>query len=283
MVPHKPRKPKFPFCHELGYDKNGHSKELMTKVEEILKGRALDELRDDLSGCTEKIDLAREKGDGCFDYSDEEGYNIEDFDCNHIYTELLMQDLNRGIHTYTDREAKEILDDAFIVGTARRICQIARNPRRKKEVMLHDAGRTVSQTVGLTKVEGQRLDQARHSYDYKLRQQWRILQKIEDVPGYLKPGDKARAINLAVWQAAKGYDIRPRETCLPGESNDDAKRRRLMKMIKGVPDNLKKRYGIKKNWVHALQQQLPIGEFCYEDDLEHSYSYTPHENHTARL
>ena len=51
-----------------------------------------------------------------------------------------------------------------------------------------------------------------------------------------------------------------------------------MNMIKGVPENLKQLYGIKKNWIHALQQQLPIGEFCYGDDPERSYSYYSQED-----
>ena len=51
-----------------------------------------------------------------------------------------------------------------------------------------------------------------------------------------------------------------------------------MKMIKGVPENLQQLYGLKKNWIHALQQQLPIGEFCYEEDPERSYSYYSQED-----
>ena len=132
----------------------------------------------------------------------------------------------------------------------------------------------VKQTVPLTKVEAQRLDQERHAYDYRLRRQWRNLQKVEEVPGYLTGKEKARAIELAIWQASKGYAIRSREHCLPGESSADAKRRRLLKMIKGVPEQIRKLYGLKKNWIHTLQQQLlPVGEFCYGENDERSESY----------
>ena len=85
--------------------------------------RALAEIEREISDRNASIDLAREDGDGCFDYSDEEGHKLEDFDCNIIYTDLLLQNARRGIFTYTDLEAEEIFDDAFIVGTARRICQ----------------------------------------------------------------------------------------------------------------------------------------------------------------
>ena len=250
----------------------------MIKMEEILWQRSLEEDKRELNEWKATITRAQEKGDGCFDYSDEEDYDMTDFDCNIIYTDLLMQNVERGIYTYTDLEAEEIFDDAFIVGTARRICQIARNPRKTKKVPLHYGGRMMKQTVPLTMAEAQKLDQARHSYDYNLRRQWRNLQKIEEVPGYLKGREKARAIELAVWQASKGHEVRPREDCLPGETSADAKRRRLLEMIKGVPENFQKIYGLKKNWIHALQQQLPIGEFCYGEDQERSYSHYSQED-----
>jgi len=274
----KSPKTKYPYLHDRGYDKLGYSRELLIKVEGLLRKRALAKREKEISNQEASIDLAREEGNGCFDYSDEEGHELEDFDCNIIYADMLLQNARRGIFTYTDQEAKEILDDAFIVGTARRTCQIARNPRKVKKMLIHYGGRMVKQTVPLTKVEAQRLDQERHAYDYRLRRQWRSLQKAEEVPGYLTGKEKARAIELAIWQASKGYAIRPREQCLPGESSADAKRRRLLKMIKGVPEKFRKLYGLKKNWIHTLQQTLtqrllPVGEFRYGENDERSESY----------
>ena len=103
----KSPKTKYPYLHDRGYDKLGYSRELLIKVEGLLRKRALAEGEREISDQNASIDLAREDGNGCFDYSDEEGHKLEDFDCNIIYADMLLQNARRGIFTYTDQEAKK--------------------------------------------------------------------------------------------------------------------------------------------------------------------------------
>ena len=160
-------------------------------------------------------------------------------------------------------------DETYILGAARRACQIVRLPHTHDKVKLHDGGRMVDVMVEMSETEKGNNDQARHVHDCKLRHKWHGLQRVEDTPGYLTGEAKAQAIIAAIGQASKGERIRPRENNEEGESDRDARRRRLMKEVGEVPPALKERYGTTKHFRHCRENDYVMGQFNKTDTLEY--------------